>query len=137
MERPRRAVAAVGIPHRIVVGLDLGVVAHDVVIEATGVPAVWETAIACGRPGSTINLFGGCPKDTMITVMTEQLHYGELTLKGVFHNTPLYVREALALIATGNIDWGLLVSDHRPLKDLSQTFDDMLHRRVIKVAMEP
>jgi L-iditol 2-dehydrogenase len=109
----------------------------DVVIEATGVPAVWETAIACGRPGATINLFGGCPKDTTITVMTEQLHYSELTLKGVFHNTPLYVREALALIAQGNIDWGLLVSDRRPLKDLSQTFDDMLHRRVIKVAMEP
>lgn len=109
----------------------------DVVIEATGVPAVWETAIACGRPGATINLFGGCPKDTTITVMTEQLHYSELTLKGVFHNTPLYVREALALIAQGEIEWSLLVSDHRPLQDLSQTFDDMLHRRVIKVAMKP
>jgi L-iditol 2-dehydrogenase len=109
----------------------------DVVIEATGAPAVWELAIAMGRPGATINLFGGCPKDTTITVMTEQLHYSELTLKGVFHNTPLYVREALALIAKGDIDWGLLVSDRRPLKDLSQAFDDMFHRRVIKVAMEP
>jgi L-iditol 2-dehydrogenase len=109
----------------------------DVVIEATGVPAVWEMAIACGRPGATINLFGGCPKDTKITVPTEQLHYSELTLKGVFHNTPQYVRESLALLAQGHIAWDLLVSDRRPLKDLSQTFDDMLHRRVIKVAMEP
>ncbi|MFM6350131.1 MAG: zinc-binding dehydrogenase, partial [Dolichospermum sp.] len=75
----------------------------DVVIEATGVPSVWETAIACGRPGATINLFGGCPKDTTIKVNTEQLHYSELTLKGVFHNTPEYVKSALSLIASGTI----------------------------------
>jgi L-iditol 2-dehydrogenase len=109
----------------------------DIVIEATGVPSVWEAAIACGRPGATINLFGGCPKDTAITVQTEQLHYSELTLKGVFHNTPQYVQEALALIAAGQINWQLLVSDHRPLRDLPQAFEDMRHRRVIKVAMEP
>jgi L-iditol 2-dehydrogenase len=109
----------------------------DIVIEATGVPTVWEAAIASGRSGSTINLFGGCPKETTITVQTEQLHYSELTLKGVFHNTPQYVREALDLIAQGSVDWNLLVSDRRPLKDLGQAFDDMLHRRVIKVAMQP
>ncbi|HEY9645999.1 MAG TPA: alcohol dehydrogenase catalytic domain-containing protein, partial [Chroococcidiopsis sp.] len=57
----------------------------DVVIEATGVPSVWEMAIACARPGATVNLFGGCPRDTTITVNTERLHYSELTLKGVFH----------------------------------------------------
>jgi L-iditol 2-dehydrogenase len=109
----------------------------DIVIEATGVPSVWESAIASGRPGSTINLFGGCPKDTTITVNTEQLHYSELTLKGVFHNTPTYVRQALELIAEGQIPWELLISDHRPLKDLAQTFEDMRDRRVIKVAIEP
>jgi L-iditol 2-dehydrogenase len=109
----------------------------DIVIEATGVPTVWETAIACARPGATINLFGGCPKDTTITVNTEQLHYSELTLKGVFHNTPKYVREALALLASKTIPFELLIGDRRPLTDLAQTFEDMKHRRVIKVAMIP
>lgn len=52
----------------------------DAAIEATGVPSVWETAIACARPGATVNLFGGCPRDTTITINTEQLHYSELTL---------------------------------------------------------
>ncbi|MEJ1929365.1 alcohol dehydrogenase catalytic domain-containing protein [Nostoc sp. NIES-2111] len=107
----------------------------DVVIEATGVPSVWETAIACARPGATVNLFGGCPKDTTITVNTEQLHYSELTLKGVFHNTPEYVRSALALIATRKIPFELLISEQRPLKDLEQVFFDMKARKVIKVAM--
>lgn len=109
----------------------------DVVIECTGVPSVWETAIACARPGATVNLFGGCPKDTAIAVNTEQLHYSELTLKGVFHNTPKYVREALSLLATRRIPFELLVSDSRPLKDLEQVFQDMRDRQVIKVAIEP
>ncbi|MBR8836682.1 MAG: alcohol dehydrogenase catalytic domain-containing protein [Stigonema ocellatum SAG 48.90 = DSM 106950] len=109
----------------------------DVVIEATGVPSVWEMAIACARPGATVNLFGGCPRDTTITVNTEQLHYSELTLKGVFHNTPEFVGAALSLIASGKIPFELLISDRRPLKDLEQVFCDMKDRQVIKVAMIP
>jgi L-iditol 2-dehydrogenase len=109
----------------------------DIVIEATGVPAAWETAIACARPGATVNLFGGCPRDTTITVNTEQLHYNELTLKGVFHNTPEFVRSALALIASDTIPFELLISDHQPLQNLEQVFQDMKARKVVKVAIEP
>ncbi|AKG24815.1 zinc-dependent alcohol dehydrogenase [Calothrix sp. 336/3] len=109
----------------------------DVVVEATGVPSVWETAIACARPGATVNLFGGCPRDTTITVNTEQLHYSELTLKGVFHNTPQYVRAALDLIASRKIPFELLVSEQRPLQDLEQVFCDMRDRKVIKVGIVP
>ena len=107
----------------------------DVVIEATGIPSVWEKAIACARPGATVNLFGGCPKDTTITVNTEQLHYSEITIKGVFHNTPEYVKYALSLIASGTISFDLLISEQRPLQDLEQVFMDMKARKVIKVAM--
>ncbi|AUT03657.1 dehydrogenase [Nostoc sp. CENA543] len=109
----------------------------DVVIEATGVPSVWETAIACARPGAIVNLFGGCPRDTTITVNTEQLHYSELTLKGIFHNTPQYVKAALALIASRKIPFELLISEQRQLQDLEQVFHDMKARKVIKVAMNP
>lgn len=109
----------------------------DVVIEATGVPAVWEQAIACARPGATVNLFGGCPRDTHITVNTERLHYSELTLKGVFHNTPTYVRHALALIALYPSQFGQLISDRRPLEHLEQAFHDMRDRKVVKVAIVP
>jgi L-iditol 2-dehydrogenase len=109
----------------------------DIVIEATGVPSVWETAIACGRPGATINLFGGCPKETTISVDTDRLHYSELTLKGVFHNTPHHVRAALDLLASKTLPLELLISARRPLTDLAQTFADMKDRKVIKVAMMP
>jgi L-iditol 2-dehydrogenase len=109
----------------------------DVVIEATGQPAAWELAIACARPGSTVNLFGGCPRHTTITVNTEQLHYNELTLKGVFHNTPKFVRSALDFIASGQAPLELLISDSQPLTNLGQVFQAMKDRQVIKVAMQP
>lgn len=109
----------------------------DVVVEATGVPAAWETAIACARPGATVNLFGGCPRNTNITVSTEQLHYSELILKGVFHNTPKFVRMALDLLASRSVPFELLLTETQPLKQLEQVFRDMQQRKVIKVAIEP
>jgi L-iditol 2-dehydrogenase len=109
----------------------------DVVVEATGSPAVWEAAIACARPGATVNLFGGCPRDTIITVSTEQLHYSELTLKGVFHSTPEFVRAALELLTSQTLPFERLISEQQPLKNLEQAFYDMRDRKVIKVAMQP
>ena len=109
----------------------------DVVIEATGTPIAWETAIACACPGATVNLFGGCPRDTTISVNTEQLHYNELTLKGVFHNTPEFVRSALELLASETVPFELLISDRQPLQNLEQVFQDMKQRKSIKVAIEP
>ncbi len=109
----------------------------DIVIEATGSPEAWETAIAAARPGATVNLFGGCPRNTTISVSTEQLHYNELTLKGVFHNTPEFVRSALELLASETIPFELLISDRQPLQNLEQVFQQMKQRKVIKVAIEP
>jgi L-iditol 2-dehydrogenase len=109
----------------------------DCVIEATGVPSVWELAIACARPGATVNLFGGCPRDTTITVNTDQLHYSELTLKGVFHNTPKFVRAALQLLASRRLPFEALISAERPLTDLGHVFQAMQQRHVIKVAIAP
>jgi L-iditol 2-dehydrogenase len=98
---------------------------------------VWETAIACARPGATVNLFGGCPRDTTITVSTEQLHYSELTLKGVFHNTPRYVRAALDLLSSRTLPFELLLSSEHPLSQLEQVFQQMKQRMVVKVAIVP
>ncbi|MGB3204916.1 MAG: dehydrogenase, partial [Crinalium sp.] len=64
-------------------------------------------------------------------------HYNELTLKGVFHNTPTYVRGALSLLASRTISFELLLSDRRPLQDLEQVFQDMKNRKAIKVAIQP
>jgi L-iditol 2-dehydrogenase len=75
----------------------------DVVIECVGQPEVWEQAIAMTRRAGTVNLFGGCPADTSISIDTARIHYDEVRILGTFHHTPSTVREALRLLASGDV----------------------------------
>ncbi|MGY5852507.1 MAG: zinc-binding dehydrogenase, partial [Candidatus Thorarchaeota archaeon] len=67
----------------------------DVVIEAVGIPALWEQAIDMTRDAGMTVLFGGAASGTKFEVDTVRFHYGQLTIKGVFHLTPLHVEKAL------------------------------------------
>ena len=60
----------------------------DVVIEAVGLPEVWQLATRLLRRGGVVNFFGGCPSGTEIKLDTNLLHYSELTCKASFHHTP-------------------------------------------------
>src|SRR5258708_20643410 len=64
----------------------------DVVIEAVGLPEVWQLAIKLLRRGGVVNFFGGCPNGTQISLDTNLLHYSELTLKASFHHTPALIQ---------------------------------------------
>ncbi len=75
----------------------------DVAVEATGVPKVWEDTIKMSRKGGTIVLFGGCQSGTSINIDTSLIHYNEITIKGVYHHTPYYVKKAFNLIYRGII----------------------------------
>ena len=75
----------------------------DKVIEAVGRPEAWEQAIALVRKAGTVSLFGGCPAETFVRLDTHRIHYDELTLVGAFHHTPQTFRQALDLIAHGEI----------------------------------
>jgi L-iditol 2-dehydrogenase len=67
----------------------------DVAIEAVGIPEAWEKTILMVRKGGIANLFGGCPSGTKITIDAKLLHYSQITIKGIFHHTPQYVKRAL------------------------------------------
>jgi L-iditol 2-dehydrogenase len=94
----------------------------DMVIEAIGLPTTWEQALKLVRKGGTVLEFGGCPPDTEIKISTEQLHYGELTILGTFHTTPLHFRKALNLIASRTIDVRPLITRKMRLEDVKEAF---------------
>ena len=75
----------------------------DKVIEAVGRPEAWEQAIALVRKAGTVSLFGGCPAETFVRLDAHRVHYDELTLVGAFHHTPDTFRQALDLIAIGDV----------------------------------
>jgi L-iditol 2-dehydrogenase len=109
----------------------------DVVIEAVGTPETWELAVAVARRGGLVNFFGGCATGTRVTLETRPLHYDELTLKGVFHHTPLYFSQALELIAGGQIDVEALISARLPLAEAVKALQLLLHKQGVKYALLP
>ncbi len=109
----------------------------DVVIEAVGRPETWELAVTMARPGGLVNFFGGCPSGTQISLKTGPLHYGELTLKGVFHHTPAYFAQALELITSWQIDVEALITARVPLASLQDVLNLLLQKQGIKYALIP
>jgi L-iditol 2-dehydrogenase len=109
----------------------------DVAIEAVGYPKIWETTIKMARKGGTATLFGGCEKGTTITVDTILLHYSELTLKGVFHHTPRYIRTALNLISWGAVDTKTFITEKMPLSRIDEALQKVLHQKGVKIALIP
>ncbi|MBU1180497.1 zinc-binding dehydrogenase, partial [Patescibacteria group bacterium] len=104
----------------------------DVAIEASGSPKVWEMTILMGRKGATINLFGGCQSGTSISIDTKLLHYSELTIRGVYHHSPYYVKKAFKLITTGQIDAAKFVTADMPLENLVEALELMGQQKGIK-----
>jgi L-iditol 2-dehydrogenase len=88
----------------------------ELVIEAVGRPQAWELAVAMAAPGGTVNLFGGCARDTTFSVPTARVHYDEVTLLGTYHHAPRYLAHALGILAANEHPWasqlGHLVADH-------------------------
>jgi L-iditol 2-dehydrogenase len=110
----------------------------DVAIEAIGLPATWEQALRLTRKGGVVLEFGGCPPETEVKVNTEMLHYGELTVMGTFHATPLHFREALNLIATRTIDVRPLVTRKMKLDNINEAFEILsTSRNEIKIGILP
>jgi L-iditol 2-dehydrogenase len=109
----------------------------DVVIEAVGIPDTWNIAAKMVRPGGLINFFGGCASGTQVTLETQPLHYGELTIKGVFHHTPAYFAQALDIIIGRHIDVEALITERVPLSSLLTVFDRLCQKQGIKYAMIP
>jgi L-iditol 2-dehydrogenase len=108
----------------------------DVVIEASGTEEAWTDAVALVRPGGTVVMFGGLPREARPAVDAYRLHYDELTIRGSFHHTPAAVRAALVFLASGAYPWERLVSHRVGLEGLPGLFADP-PRDLLKAAIVP
>lgn len=109
----------------------------DVVIEAVGTLETWNLATRMVRPGGLVNFFGGCPSDTQLVLETRPLHYGELTLKGVFHYAPAHYAQALELITSHQVDVEALITERVPLAATLDIFQRLLQKQGVKYALIP
>ncbi|HVP16854.1 MAG TPA: zinc-binding dehydrogenase, partial [candidate division Zixibacteria bacterium] len=110
----------------------------DVVIEAIGLAATWEQALKLARKGGVVLEFGGCPPRTEVRVNAEQVHYGELTVMGSFHTTPMHFGRALDFIASRTIDVRPLITREVGLEDIREAFEVLsTSKKEIKIGILP
>jgi L-iditol 2-dehydrogenase len=130
LEAARRLGAAnvidVGDGHNLVTKIREANKTHfDAVLEAVGVPEVWESAVHLVRKGGTVNFFGGCPAGTTVTFDTTLLHYSNLTLLASFHHKPRTIRRALEFVEAGVIHSRDFVNGESSLADLPALLKSM------------
>ena len=109
----------------------------DVAIECVGLPEIWERLVSCVRPGGTVHFFGGCKSGSTVSLDTTKMHYGDIKLMSVFHHTPKYFREALDLIASGNIEVEKLITDKLGLQDVEYAMNQHIEGKAIKFLITP
>jgi L-iditol 2-dehydrogenase len=90
----------------------------DAVIEAVGLPEVWEKSVKMVRQAGHVNLFGGCKTGTSFNLDTHRIHYDGVKVFGVFHTTPKHVKLAFDLICQKKIDWNILITRELPYSAL-------------------
>lgn len=105
----------------------------DVVIDATGVPAVIENLPAYVRDGGRLLYFGVCPQDARISLSPFEVYRRELSILGTFSLLGDFP-PAIRLVQSGRIDLAPIVSHRFPLKEFDRAIKLMgtqRHRKII------
>ena len=129
----RRSVAAqLGVTA--VAGEDLGAAVSeaagfrpiDVVFEATGAPALVQSALGIVRPGGTVVLIALYEQRAELdpTIVVQK----ELTVRGSAIYTPEEFNEAIELLASGQAKGEPLITHRWPLEDLGEAFEAQLEK---------
>jgi L-iditol 2-dehydrogenase len=108
----------------------------EVVITSLGIPAVIEQSLKLVRKGGTVNIFGGPPAGQLISVDPRWLHYFEINLTGTFAATPDDFRQALSLIAGGDIIMDDLISDRFILDNMLDAVERAKNQEMIRAIVE-
>lgn len=105
----------------------------DAAIDATGVPAVWQECVTAVRKGGTAVLFGGAAPGTTVTFDTKKVHYDQITIKGLYHHTPVYIKSALDFISKHADILKPIITTTLPLSETESALRMMEERRALKV----
>lgn len=115
-----------------------GGIGADIVITAVGVPSVIEQAIRMVRRGGMVNIFGGCPVGSTVTIDPNVIHYNELTLTGSFSTTPFMMQKAMNIISSGRVNVKPLITTVLPLNKLDEAMQIVAEKKEsLKIVIKP
>ena len=112
----------------------------DASIEALGLQSTFESALRVLKPGGTLSSLGVYSSDLTIPLSAFAAGLGDNRI-----NTALCpggkerMRRLMAVIASGRVDLGAMVTHHYKLENIVEAYDLFSHQRdgVLKVAIKP
>ncbi|HVF19592.1 MAG TPA: alcohol dehydrogenase catalytic domain-containing protein [Mycobacteriales bacterium] len=108
----------------------------DVVIETVGRPAALVTAIDCVRPGGTVSVIG-VHTEFEYPLPLGNLFTRNITLQfGGSCNVQGWWEQAMAAIASGQVDPTVIVSHRMPLDDAAEGYRLFESKQAMKVVLE-
>ena len=111
-------------------------VGADTVFVCVGTVDAVNSAFGCVRKGGTINIFGGLPGGSSLTVDPHSLHYDEVILTGSFGFTPLQFHTALTMLTGGVIDVGSIITHEFDIDRAKEAFDMASSGEALKILLK-
>lgn len=108
----------------------------DVAIECVGMPEMWEKMFSLVRKGGYVHFFGGCKKNSKVSLDCTRLHYDEVKIISSFHHAPKYFKEALDMIASGDINVEKLITKKMKMENAKQAIEEHRDGKAIKILLE-
>jgi 2-desacetyl-2-hydroxyethyl bacteriochlorophyllide A dehydrogenase len=105
---------------------------YDYVIEATGVPAAAEAALAALDRGGTLLIFGVAPEHAAIPIAPFRVYNDEQTILGTMAVLDSFA-PALRMLSAGVIDAGRMVTHRFRLEQFDEALATMRGRQGLKI----
>lgn len=109
----------------------------DQVFVCTTAPDAIAGALHMAGPAGVVQLFAPPRPGTPVPLDLGAVFFREVTIQSTYSAGPLDTRDALALLASGAIDAGPIVSHRLPLADVEEAFRLARSGTAVKVVVEP
>ncbi len=109
----------------------------DQVFVCTSAPDAIAGALHMAGPAGVVQLFAPPRPGTPVPLDLGAVFFREVTIQSTYSAGPLDTRDALALLASGAIDAGPIVSHRVPLADVEEAFRLARSGTAVKVVVEP
>jgi L-iditol 2-dehydrogenase len=94
-------------------------------------------ALHLAGPGGVVQLFAPTPPGEPVALDLGAVWFREVEIQSTYSAGPFDTREALALLASGAVDAGALVSHRLPLDEVAEAFRLARSGEATKVVVEP